>query len=372
MPEPSLANVAGLACQGKAVPGAASFTDSPEAIYHIFIANMDGSPSPWNKRLPQSLSAKGIADLNAVLCIDTQVPDTETFDCGSYRAVNTVATVPLKVGRYLLHTRLVSAVTGETIFDYQVQGQRAECPQNLDTSDPHVIDSVLYGDKIDIQDVIDQQLPYFLPKSALIPLGKSLGTDDTSWDESLMFRVSPDARLLASVPIIDRANLQVWDVKTQNKIFARKGHNPGISTIDDVVFSPDGKSLVSSGCNSDFSCEAFLWDIQSGYPLYSLLNLNPENESIRAGTIAFSPDGKELAAITSGGVTLWDAASGKRLQTIPLEKQGLSTLFTPDGTGLLFQDSAGSMKIWDVQSGMSRVDLETWEPYFGLAFTSDG
>src|SRR5512145_1994235 len=122
-PTSSLADVAGLACQGKAVPGAASFTDGTEATYHIFIANMDGSSSTWNKHLPQSLSAKGIADLNAVLCIDTQVLDTETFDCGNYKAVNTVETVSLKVGRYLLHTRLVSAGAGETIFDYQAQGQ---------------------------------------------------------------------------------------------------------------------------------------------------------------------------------------------------------------------------------------------------------
>ena len=98
-PAPSLADVAGLACQGKAIPGAASFPDNPDATYSFFVANMDGSPSSWNEDLPQVLSAKSIADLNAVLCVDAQVPDTEsTWECGNYKAVSG-DTVFLKVGR---------------------------------------------------------------------------------------------------------------------------------------------------------------------------------------------------------------------------------------------------------------------------------
>src|SRR5512138_1421549 len=122
-PAPSLEDVAGLACQGKAVSGAASFTGDPDATYSIFVANMDGSSSPWNVNLPQALRAQEVADLNTVLCVDAQAPDPEsTWECGNYKAA-TGESISLKVGRYLLNTRLVSASTGETIFDYQVLGR---------------------------------------------------------------------------------------------------------------------------------------------------------------------------------------------------------------------------------------------------------
>ncbi|HMB21967.1 MAG TPA: hypothetical protein VKP08_04000, partial [Anaerolineales bacterium] len=162
-------------------------------------------------------------------------------------------------------------------------------------------------------------------------------------------------------------------VNTQNQTSTLKGHNPKIFSINDVVFSPDGKYLASSGCSSNFSCELFLWETQSGNRLYSLLN--PENETVRVGSIVFSPDGKKLAAVTSDGITVWDVAGGQRLQTIHLDAKGQLLIFTPDGTGLASQDLKdfkGNMKIWDVQSGTSRVDLGTHDPYYQLAFTSDG
>lgn len=372
-PAPTLEDVAGWACQGKAIPGAPSFTDTPDATYSIFVANMDGSPSTWNTDLPQSLKAQGVADLSSVLCVGEQVPDAEkTWDCGSYKTMSG-ETIYLKVSRYLLNTRLVSASTGETIFDYQVLGKMPECPQTVDTSDSHLVDSVLYGDVIGLKDIIDQQLPYFIPKSALIPQGKSMNTLDGSWDESMQVQVSPDAKLLASVQTMDQTSIQLWDVNTRSQTVTLKGHSPKIYTINDVVFSPVGKQLASSGCFNNFSCELFLWDTQSGNHLYSLLDA--ENETVLVGSVVFSPDGKKLAALTSGGITVWDTASGQRIQTIPSEDKGLSLLFTPDGTGLLaqvYQDFDGNMKIWDVQSGTGKVDLGVHEPYYELAFTSDG
>lgn len=366
-PTPALVDVAGLACQGKAIPSASKVTDSSEASYNIFIVNMDGSSNPWNRDLPQSLSAKGIDNLNVVLCVGAQEPDPNSFDCGTYKSANG-DTVGLKRSRYLLNTRLVSASTGQTIFDEQVVGQMPDCPADFDTNDPHIIDSVLYGEDIGLKDVMDQQLPYFMPTAALIPMGKNLGMGGNNWDKGSLVEISPDARLLASVPITDQTVIEIWDVDTQTKKLSLEGHSSKIHFIGDIIFSPDGKHLVSLGRGA--KSELFLWDIQSGRYIHNLLE--NKNETIYAGSFAFSPDGKKLAAVTSKGITVWDVASGQSLQLINMNVNGLSFIFTPDSTGLVTEDFSGNMKIWDVQTGIVKVDLGKHGYYSKLAFTSDG
>lgn len=76
--------------------------------------------------------------------------------------------------------------------------------------------------------------------------------------------------------------------------------------------------------------------------------------------IAFSPDGKLLAATTENmeananlvSISLWDRATGKRLRQFAASKRPPFTfIFAPDGKTLATQDERGAIHLWDVGTG---------------------
>jgi WD40 repeat protein len=78
-------------------------------------------------------------------------------------------------------------------------------------------------------------------------------------------------------------------------------------------------------------------------------------EGSEVWALAFSPDGKTLAATTgwdSGQIHFFDVASGKETRTIespPLRSPALA--YTPDGSRLVSGMADGSILVWDVQAG---------------------
>jgi WD40 repeat protein len=70
-------------------------------------------------------------------------------------------------------------------------------------------------------------------------------------------------------------------------------------------------------------------------------------------TLAFSPDGKTLAAAAEkGNVILWDLSTGNQLKTFSgLEREITSLAFWPDGQFLYATGEDASLMIWDAVSG---------------------
>jgi WD40 repeat protein len=116
--------------------------------------------------------------------------------------------------------------------------------------------------------------------------------------------------------------------------------------LSSLAFSPAGGTLaIAAGVGAGEAC---LWDIAAArctanFPV--------------AYSVAFSPDGKALAATNSdsanadrGTIRLWDVATGKPTATlIDHDSQGAySVAFSPDGTLLAVADANGSTYLWDV------------------------
>ncbi|MEO6908897.1 MAG: WD40 repeat domain-containing protein, partial [Abditibacteriaceae bacterium] len=83
-----------------------------------------------------------------------------------------------------------------------------------------------------------------------------------------------------------------------------------------IAISPDGGTLATGdiGIGSDpVNRSVRLWDIKTGR-----LRMTLKGHHHTVGSVAYSPDGKELASADKGGmVKLWDAKTGKCLSTMP-------------------------------------------------------
>ncbi|MFE2869872.1 WD40 repeat domain-containing serine/threonine protein kinase [Embleya sp. NPDC059259] len=146
-------------------------------------------------------------------------------------------------------------------------------------------------------------------------------------------------------------------------------HAPAIS----LVFSPDGRTLAAAT-----SGNVRTWDAETGEALLTLRVPGPQSQ---VHSVAFSPDGRTRAsAATDRNVRLWDAATGEPRNT--LRHPGwpttwvFSVAFSPDGrtlagaSGLLSRH--GMIQLWDVRTGEVRLELSHPGGIRSVAFSPDG
>jgi hypothetical protein len=128
--------------------------------------------------------------------------------------------------------------------------------------------------------------------------------------------------------------------------------------VNDVAFSPDGRSLATVS----FYQSVNIWAVSTGGLLQSITG---------AGTVYrahFSPDGRQLATVDDKVIRLWDVATGQQLTIIGLENARLA--FSPDGHAVAIVNGSGRtdrLEIWDLRR---RKPLRSWDPHQGQ--TSQG
>jgi serine/threonine protein kinase/WD40 repeat protein len=245
---------------------------------------------------------------------------------------------------------------------------------------------------------------------------------------------SPDGSRLAAAPAYDGL-IRVWDVVTRNEELVLRGHDASVYTL---AFSPDGLRLATtsldgtvriwsvsgdgslglSGASRIESPDgrryytwaqgtAKAWDAASHQ---EVLALEPALGPLR--DLMCSPDGALLAGVELLGgnepnkkyggarwqVTLWDAASGRRLRSLPVSFDPIgSIVFSPDGRSVavtvnhqtrqqrvephakstlvqwVVTSFKATIRIWEVATGRERIALDC--PYGSVRqadFTPDG
>jgi len=177
------------------------------------------------------------------------------------------------------------------------------------------------------------------------------------------FAFAPDGKTIAQMPYY--RNMWLWDVakaargdpgefgeetkdgvpRERDKRIIRtwQCQNPG-QPRGAMAFSGDGKTLASTGDNSDVR----LWDVAAEKEFHLLKG---HRQDVRS--LAFSPDGKLLASASADRtVRLWEVATGAEIRVLTGHHGAVNSVaFAGDGKMLASASDDSTILIWRVYGG---------------------
>jgi len=202
----------------------------------------------------------------------------------------------------------------------------------------------------------------------------------------------------------------LWDIATRRLLARLSSGRGGGAPVDNVAFSPDGKRLAVGNAAGTLR----LWDVTTRRPLGQPLSdgrgavaglaYSPDGRILAAGqgrvvvlwdiatrrpagqplvgatraiaSVAFSPDGRTLAVVGGRSVVLWDVAT-RRPVGRPFRghtRDVSAVAFSPDGTTLAAGSADRTIILWDVASHqrLGQVLSGHQAAVTGLAFSPDG
>ena len=214
------------------------------------------------------------------------------------------------------------------------------------------------------------------PQTAISPDGKTLATGRLLWDmstgrrkypvlhnpnvflsrigttaiENVLF--SPDGRTLA---ISEFNTVMLFDAATGTLLHTIDGHVGRHQDVESMAFSPDSSILATGSVHALLEKgELFLWDVATGQQ-----KTNFTKHVGNVYSLSFSPDGKILAAGSDDTVHLMDVATGEISNTFPRKGRNVYSLnFSPDGK-ILATGSDDKVRLWDVATGTIRTTFDT-------------
>src|SRR5262249_10908190 len=119
---------------------------------------------------------------------------------------------------------------------------------------------------------------------------------------------SPDGEVLASAG--GDGTIKIWNSRTRKRMQTFQAH---LDSVGSVAFHPHGKHLASPG--EDLTVK--VWDLTAPGEAVWTEPCDAVRKFGTAYTIAFSPDGRLLAAGSDGVVKVWDWKNRKPLHSLP-------------------------------------------------------
>jgi eukaryotic-like serine/threonine-protein kinase len=139
-----------------------------------------------------------------------------------------------------------------------------------------------------------------------------------------------------------------------------------------VAFGPQGELATASGRRIQ------LWNAGSGQPIHQI----DAGFGTLVTSLAFNHDGTRLACgigddewtIAPGGVAVWETATGRTLFSIPVPHDGVrGVAFSPDGRHVAAVNSDGFLVVWNTEGGQEVRSIQAHaQRAWALAYTPDG
>lgn len=182
------------------------------------------------------------------------------------------------------------------------------------------------------------------------------------WVCALIF--SSDGRTLFSAS--EDQTIRAWDVATRHELGSFQGHTDGVTGL---ALSPDGKTLAS--CAEDGTIRT--WDPQAPPRHHGSIVLPGRTGPVGA---AFTADSRRVVtASRTDLVSIWEAATGKPIETIPaLGTNNLAVALSPKDRLLVIGGYEGDITVWDLggQRVVRRLMAQPRIPIYWLHFFDEG
>jgi len=198
--------------------------------------------------------------------------------------------------------------------------------------------------------------------------------------------MSPDGRTLA-VGIANDGSIRLWAIENiypESEVTIFPAHGDKVFGYDvlELAFSPDGKSLASSG----YDGKVIIWDVETGdmikkFDVWSTDTWEIQNtfKGDQTWDLSISTDGSKM--ISAGGgiheANLWDIKTGKLLFKFDKETEGLAEAvsYDPNGKLVALGGGGGIVFLWDISTGNLIRELYIDNEFNGvsaLAFNPNG
>jgi WD40 repeat protein len=183
----------------------------------------------------------------------------------------------------------------------------------------------------------------------------------TSYTNAIAY--SPDGQKIAAgsagvqLPATYPGSIEILEVSSFSSLISIPVPNGGVRAVS---FSPDGQSVAAARVNG----EVAIYDVNTGQLKMSFGNIAFDY----ALSVAFSPDGRTI--VTSGGsainwyegqVKLWDVQTGQMLKIVKEGSRSETVTFSPDGTKVAVGSSDGAVRVYGIpnltliaQSGVAK------------------
>ena len=168
--------------------------------------------------------------------------------------------------------------------------------------------------------------------------GKQVATLSGGGTSIRSLKFSPDGRQLAAASA--SGTIQIWDVSKRVLLFSLNRHS---GSVESLAYSPDGARFASLAGR-----QVLLWNSATGQVLAEFMG-----SGTLQGSLAFSPSGKTLVANGWGHtVREWDVDQASALQTLSgLRDRTERASFSPDGRTLLTASRGGGVSLWEAVTG---------------------
>jgi WD40 repeat protein len=169
-------------------------------------------------------------------------------------------------------------------------------------------------------------------------------------------------------------------IRVEKSLAGKDGHTGKVYAVE---FSPDGRTLASGGRDGLVK----IWDAASGKLLQTLLVVAKTSDTYGVTNLAYSPDGQSLAAATQdGSIRVYDTASWQLRQIISAGGKVVWGLaYSPDGSLLASGSADRTVRLWNSATGaaLATFGLENCasvqecgsghsDVVYSLAFSPDG